>query len=79
MDNKTCDTCKQFRQHYVKRNGNYFQTDHGHCTHRIRGKMPRNTDSACKHYQSNIHMVKPVKRRILQVKDFFPDLEEKKS
>ncbi len=51
MENKTCENCKYFRQHYSKLGKRYIETVYGHCVYpRLKR---RETDSpACEHHQA---------------------------
>lgn len=46
---RTCQTCKHFREHYVKVGDHYRLIDDGHCVF-PRCKMRRNYTPACPHY-----------------------------
>jgi len=47
---KICQTCKHFRQHYVKSDlGNYDMCGSGHCVY-PRCKPRYNETKACQHY-----------------------------
>ena len=46
---KTCQTCKHFRLHYIKRGKSYHSIHYGHCVYPMLKKREIETP-ACKHY-----------------------------
>ena len=51
-EGKTCESCKHFRRHYVRRERNwYIPLDMGHCTYpRLKDRESRTP--ACQHYRA---------------------------
>ena len=50
MDQKTCENCKHFVQHYFKLNENYGKVHCGHCMHpRVKNRKP--DEKACERYE----------------------------
>ena len=47
---KTCETCKHFRQHYIKSGYRYDKVASGHCVYPLR-KLRRCATPACAHYK----------------------------
>ena len=45
----TCQTCKHFRLHYIKRGKSYYSINYGHCIYpRLKRREVETT--ACKYY-----------------------------
>lgn len=49
MEEKTCKSCKHFRQHYIKFGRGYREILYGHCVYPKLKKREANT-IACKHF-----------------------------
>ncbi len=47
---KTCESCKHFRQHYIKFGYRYNKVPSGHCVYPGR-KLRRSETPACPHYK----------------------------
>lgn len=50
MMNETCQTCKYFRQHYIKMGRRYNAIGDGHCV-KPRLKIRKTRTPACGYYQ----------------------------
>lgn len=54
MENKTCENCKHFFQHYIKFQGRYTTVYCGHCVYPgLKNRKPDN--KACEHYKKIIN------------------------
>ena len=49
MNNKTCESCKHFRMHYIKRDDSYYPIHYGHCVY-PRLKKREVATPACENY-----------------------------
>ena len=50
VENKTCENCKHFVQHYFELNKKYSTVHCGHCIHpRVKNRKP--DEKACEHYK----------------------------
>ena len=51
-EQKTCETCRHFRMHYVRQNKTWYMPMHeGHCVHPRLKDREANTP-ACRHYSA---------------------------
>jgi len=50
-EESTCQTCKHFRQHYIKFGKSYRAISYGHCVY-PRLKKRESLTPACEHYEA---------------------------
>lgn len=53
MNEKSCENCSFYIQHYVKRNIEYMKTASGHCGKRKANGQYRNVDKPCEFWEIN--------------------------
>lgn len=76
-NNKTCKNCKNFRQHYVKRNTIFLAIEGGHCVHRKLNTVRKKTRFAprenCEFWESGEEL-KPKRRE--DIKNVLREMNE---